>query len=452
MQDTNSANLQILGRHVIAEYYGCNAQHLDDIAKLSQLLVTAARRAGATPLKQEFHQFAPHGISGVIIIMESHLTIHTWPELKYAAVDFFTCGETTDPLRAHEYLSQELGATTSHQLMLHRGLERQPIGAGNLWRTRLVAGAELRAIRSIPAAGDTAGLWLSDEQEDQVSALRVRKVLHAGRTAYAQAEIVDTDTFGRLLSLDGQIQSAAADEAIYHESLVVPPFVLAEIPLRKVAILGGGEGATLREVLRFPEVERCVMVDIDPELVALCRTHLPGWSSGAFDDPRAALHFEDARQFLERAASQGDKYDLIICDLPDAELGSPLAELYSQPFFELLRRCLSASGIYAGHIGSLQMAPSVLGPPDILSVAAKVFAQIRPYSRFIPSFGAEWTFAVAGHEKGIAQLTPAEVDSRLAQRRHPAWPCRTYDGTSHQRLFSLPKDMRAALFREKGDK
>ncbi|HRI51903.1 MAG TPA: adenosylmethionine decarboxylase [Pseudomonadota bacterium] len=444
MKVSAASNFQVLGRHVIAEYYGCSPELLDDLAGLGDQMVTAARRAGATPVKQEFHHFAPHGISGVVIIMESHLTIHTWPELRYAAVDFFTCGEHTDPLLAHEYLSQALGATSSHHVMLQRGLEDQPVGIGNLWSARLAAGVELRAIRAVqPGADKTPDLWLSDEQEDQISALRVQKVLHAGKTAFAHVEIVDTEAHGRLLSLDGMIQSAAADEAQYHESLVAPAFVLAPRALRRVAILGGGEGATLREVLRFAEVERCVMIDLDPELVALCREHLPTWSDGAFADPRAELRCEDALSFLQRAASSGDKFDLIVCDLPDAEDGTPLAQLYATSFFALLASCLAPGGFYAGHVGSFQMAPPVLGPAAIVSAAAPCFAGLAAYSCFIPSFGAEWVFAVASRDHELPQLTAAEVDERLARRRDR--PCRTYDGVTHHRLFSLAKPMRLAF-------
>lgn len=451
MKESPASNFQILGRHVIAEYYGCSPELLDDLAGLAEQMVTAARRAGATPVKQEFHHFAPSGISGVVIIMESHLTIHTWPEYRYAAVDFFTCGEHTDPLLAHEYLSQALGATTSHHVMLQRGLADQPVGMGNLWSARLAAGVELRAIRAVqPGADKTPDLWLSDEQEDQVSALRVRQVLHAGKTAFAHVEIVETEAYGRLLALDGMIQSAAADEAQYHESLVAPAFVLAKRALRRVAIVGGGEGATLREVLRFAQVEHCVMIDIDPELVALCRQHLPTWSAGAFEDSRAELRCEDALAFLQGAASRGEKFDLIICDLPEAEPQSPLAQLYAPSFFELLTSCLEPGGIYAGQVGSFQMTPSVLGPAAIMTAAAPCFPGIIAYSCFIPSFGAEWAFAIASRDEELQLLTAAEVDERLAQRREPQHPCQTYDGVTHQRLFSLSKEMRRALGNLKG--
>jgi spermidine synthase len=443
-------DLHVLGRHVIAEYHGCSPGMLDDTAGLEDLLVTAARRAGATPIKREFHHFAPHGVSGVVIIAESHLTIHTWPEHGYAAVDFFTCGESVDPMRAHACLCEALGATTAHHVTLQRGIDRPlEVGSaapGNLWRVRPGVAGKVHAVRVAPdCEGEAGDLWLSDDQGDQCSAFRVDRVLYAGRTAFAQAEIVDTSAFGKLLSLDGMAQSAASDEVAYHEALVVPAFVLAREPVRRVLILGGGEGATLREVLRFPEVERCVMVDIDPELVALCRRHLPEWSAGAFDDPRAELRFEDARQLLERTASRGERYDLIVGDLPEAEIGGPLEALYSASAFELIRRCLSPSGIYAGQVGSLQMGSSVLGPPAILAGAAASFGAVSPYVRYIPSYGAEWAFAVAEVAPAGAPLTAAGVDERLARRRDPAWPCATYDGLTHQRLFSLPKDVRAAL-------
>jgi spermidine synthase len=345
-------------------------------------------------VKQEFHQFSPHGVSGVVIITESHLTIHTWPEHRYAAVDFFTCGAATDPIRAHEFLTKELGATSARYVTLRRGIEppREHTGeGGSLWRARRVAAGEAHAVRAAPL-----------------------------------------------------------DEAAYHETLVVPAFVLTRQPLRRVAILGGGEGAALREVLRFPEVERCVMVDIDEEVVALCRRHLAGWSAGAFEDRRAEVCFEDAHRFLERAVAAGERYDLILSDLPEAETEGPLGQLHARPFFDLVRRCLTPGGAYAGQVGGLRVPATVVGPGEILASAAASFGGVHAYSRYIPSYGAEWVFAITGASFGDEmlrppQLAPPDIDRILEQRRDPRWPCRTYDGLTHQRLFSLPRDVRAAL-------
>ena len=121
----------------------------------------------------------------------------------------------------------------------------------------------------------------------------VRATLYEGRTAYQRVQLLDSDAFGKMLVLDGKTQSSALDEAIYHDALVHPAMLLHPHPLR-VFIAGGGEGATLREVLAHHTVERAVMVDIDGEVVELCKRHLPSFSQGAFEDPRAELHLADA--------------------------------------------------------------------------------------------------------------------------------------------------------------
>jgi S-adenosylmethionine decarboxylase proenzyme len=108
------------GIHLLAEYHGCSQVLLDDTAALETLLREAAAAADARVLHAVFHRFRPHGVSGVLVIEESHLSIHTWPEAGYAAVDFYTCGEG-DLQRAHVVLERGLGATCSETLMVHRG-------------------------------------------------------------------------------------------------------------------------------------------------------------------------------------------------------------------------------------------------------------------------------------------------------------------------------------------
>ncbi|AJC74545.1 S-adenosylmethionine decarboxylase [Pseudothermotoga hypogea DSM 11164 = NBRC 106472] len=95
-----------LGRHLIAEFYDCDPQAIDDVEFVEEKMKNAAIIAGATIVGSSFHRFLPYGVSGVVVISESHLTIHTWPEYRYAAIDLFTCGEDTDPWKAFEYLKQ----------------------------------------------------------------------------------------------------------------------------------------------------------------------------------------------------------------------------------------------------------------------------------------------------------------------------------------------------------
>ncbi|MGI6468964.1 MAG: S-adenosylmethionine decarboxylase proenzyme [Syntrophomonadaceae bacterium] len=103
--------MQSLGRHVLAEVYGCQFEVLNDIALVENIMVNAALEAGAEVREVVFHKFSPQGVSGVVVISESHLAIHTWPELGYAAVDVFTCGESVNPWDACNYLAEKFGAT-----------------------------------------------------------------------------------------------------------------------------------------------------------------------------------------------------------------------------------------------------------------------------------------------------------------------------------------------------
>src|SRR6266481_8068312 len=139
----------------------------------------------------------------------------------------------------------------------------------------------------------------------------VRTLVEA-RTKFQQVEIMETASYGKCLVLDGRIQSSEADEFVYHEALVHPGLLAVDLPPTPVLVIGGGEGATLRETLKCPSVQRAVMVDIDDEVVALCRQHLPEMHRGAFDDPRTELRHEDARAYLERT---DERFDLIIVDL-----------------------------------------------------------------------------------------------------------------------------------------
>jgi S-adenosylmethionine decarboxylase len=114
--------LQFLGRHVLAEIYGCRFEVLNDIKEVEDIMVNAALEAGAEVREFVFHKFSPQGVSGVVVISESHLAIHTWPELGYAAVDVFTCGDTVNPWDACDYLVEMFGADYVDASEVKRGL------------------------------------------------------------------------------------------------------------------------------------------------------------------------------------------------------------------------------------------------------------------------------------------------------------------------------------------
>lgn len=113
--------MKALGRHILVEYFGCDRKILNNLDSIKRFMDEAAIRSGATIVDNVFHLFNPHGVSGVVVIAESHLAIHTWPEYGYAAVDLFTCGETVDPWKAFEFLKEKLGSNHSTTMEMKRG-------------------------------------------------------------------------------------------------------------------------------------------------------------------------------------------------------------------------------------------------------------------------------------------------------------------------------------------
>lgn len=111
-----------LGRHILVEYYNCNENILNDHKLIEKLMVEAAIKAKATVVESVFHMFNPYGVSGAVVISESHLTIHTWPEYGYASVDLFTCGDSVNPWDAFEYLTETLEAEHSESTEIARGM------------------------------------------------------------------------------------------------------------------------------------------------------------------------------------------------------------------------------------------------------------------------------------------------------------------------------------------
>jgi len=114
--------MNALGKHILAEYYECDIRILNDLELLEHYMREAVIKSGATIIDSTFHQFSPHGVSGVIVIAESHMAMHTWPEYGYAAVDFFTCGERVNPWKAFEFMNEKLKSVRNSTKELKRGL------------------------------------------------------------------------------------------------------------------------------------------------------------------------------------------------------------------------------------------------------------------------------------------------------------------------------------------
>ena len=265
----------------------------------------------------------------------------------------------------------------------------------------------------------------------------VEETYFAGRTAFQDVAVIRTATFGKMLILDGDTQSSQADEKIYHESLVHP--ALAAIDDRsEVLILGGGEGATLREVLRRPDVARCTMVDIDGDVVELSKRYLPEWSAGAFEDPRARVIVGDALAFLRE---DGGSYGAIVSDLTEPLEDSPSNPLFCDAVFADIKRRLAPGGVYvlqASTAGFHNMALHA----KMARTLRRYYRNVRSFYAHVPAFDNDWAFLACSDAVDVAALAPQRIDAYVAGLRGDNY---FYDAETHARIFSLPLYLRREL-------
>lgn len=286
---------------------------------------------------------------------------------------------------------------------------------------------------------DESDRWLFENITPAITQrTKVEAVLYRGRSAYQSIEVLELAELGRCLVLDGKTQSTEADEFVYHEALVHPALLAHPCP-RRVFIAGGGEGATLREVLRHRSVGQAVMVDIDRQVVEVCRKLLPCHHQGAFDDPRTQLRFEDAWQFLR---DDREHFDVLFLDLTDPIEQGPSHPLFTREFLELVRQRMTSHGLVVVQAG----AASAISHDSFTAInhtVASVFPRASAYIASVPSFGGQWGFATGSLGPEPANLSPQEVDLRLSQRVDGE--LRFYDGITHAGMFHLPRYLRKAL-------
>jgi spermidine synthase len=277
---------------------------------------------------------------------------------------------------------------------------------------------------------------------DEAHAHGIEKILEAKQTKYQQMEILLTRSYGRALILDGKMQSSEYDEFIYHEALVHPALLSHPNP-KRVMIVGGGEGATLREVLRYKSIEKVLMVDIDEEVVQSCRKHMPEWSDGAFEDPRTDLRFLDARKYLEETK---DTFDVIIIDISEPVQEGPAYLLYTKEFYQIVQQRLGKSGVISLQAGTTAVN-ALLCFSSVYQTMKSVFPVVRPYQAAIPSFGLPWGFALASDSVDPLKIPGGEVDERIAKRING--DLRYYNGETHHGQFLLAKVIRATMENER---
>jgi spermidine synthase len=265
----------------------------------------------------------------------------------------------------------------------------------------------------------------------------IDELFFAGRSEFQQIAIIRSPVFGKMLVLDGDTQSSQADERIYHETLVHPALAAAA-DRSQVLVLGGGEGATLREALRCPDVRRCTMVDIDAKVVELASEFLPEWSEGAFEDPRARVIVGDALRFMRE---DSDRYGTIVSDLTEPLPDSPSHPLFNDEVFALIRSRLAEGGVYVLQASTAAFHNAALHC-KMARTLRRHYRHVVSYFTHVPAFDTDWAFLACSDRADLATLDPKTIDAYCARLRGESF---FYDSVTHRRLFALPLYLRRML-------
>mmetsp|Transcript_12888 Transcript_12888/g.17972 ORF Transcript_12888/g.17972 Transcript_12888/m.17972 type:complete len:792 (+) Transcript_12888:64-2439(+) len=421
----NEPMMPARGQHLMVDLSGSNFDALNDEKKMKQATLNIVEKTGMTLLGINSFKLDPQGVSVVATLAESHLSIHTWPEHGKALIDLFTCGagfnlQKALPIVVEQYEGDiekstysvlprgdyEITKSTKHDKII---AQFQPVEIMSVHKYK-------KKVFEIQSPFQNIQIW------DHHDTLNDEYTKHTIRSLF----------------LDGVMQSCASDEEKYHETLVHPAFIASSIAPKRVLIVGGGEGGTLRESLKWKSVEHVTMVDLDAEVIKASRTYLPSFSNctgfGAnicFDDERVELYTEDFIQWFddhigndicdsakhEARKNKNELYDIIILDLLDTEdlpEGEAWAEhLYSELFFERIACAVNDYGVVVTNFGESPENPYNGGPPEpmtsadqeLLEMYTKKIEQIQTMSSFfrhtrvyetpVPAFRADWAFAIS---------------------------------------------------------
>lgn len=394
------------GLHLTADCFDCLCQSslFTEEQQLAHLTRELTLAAGLTIVGEKFHAFrhadgSPAGITGTLLLAESHVAIHTWPERKAATLDVYVCNFENNNSTKARHIVQELIAAFQPQRSSQQELHR----------------------------GDITTHFTENLTPYTSVRTQVNQIIAQTQSAYQHIEIADTPEFGTVMRIDGAMMTSEKDEFYYHESLVHPAAISHGHP-RTALIIGGGDGGSSEELLKHHSVEHITLCEIDAQVVQLARQYLASIHHHAFDSPKLKLEHSDGFAFVKNSTAV---YDLILLDLTDplTASGSNLAQsCMNSAFFQACHTRLSEQGVLVLHLGSAFYHPERY-QATLVQLHA-IFASVLPYSVFIPTYGAEWGMAMAS--KRSLHLSPEHIQSRIQEQgieqlqfysaaRHAAW-------------------------------
>lgn len=266
-------------------------------------------------------------------------------------------------------------------------------------------------------------LWLTEDQYQSFAlSYKTKETLHVEKTKYQHLAVVDTEFYGRMLVLDGIVQTTEKDEFVYHEMIAHPALSTHPNPER-VLVVGGGDGGAIREIIKHPSVKLARLVEIDEAVVRNAKKYLPSISC-ALDDPKVEVIIDDG---IKHVAEHKDYYDVIIVDSTDP-IG-PAVGLFQHLFYQSIYEALREDGIFVAQTESPFVNIDLI--PDVVAAISNIFPIVKPYIATVPTYpGNLWTFTM-----GSKKYDPEEV----ATSRIPELDTKYYTPKLHKACFALPR-------------
>ena len=418
------------GLHLTADLYQCTGHErfMLDADAIAGLCREQTAASGLTLVDDTWVKFPPYegqpgGVTGTVLLAESHLAIHTWPETGSVTIDVYVCNFSADNSGKARRLMEGVIDAFAPKKVLRQQLMRGDIGMAQ------------PADHDVDPAPEPESGWALEQLTPHARFGYRATALQTLQTPYQKLELLQTPQFGKVLRLDDRFMTSEGEEFFSHEALVHPAAMAHPAP-RKALILGGGDGGAAEELLKHPSIERVVLAELDEAVVQFSRQHLQAVHRGALDDARVEVCIGDGLALME---ATDERFDLALMDLTDPD--TPASALYAPDSLARMKRVLAPGGALVLHLGS----PVFHGPQvaELVRSLRQQFAVVRCYGLYIPLYGAYWGLAVASDELDPLELKAQQVAERLRQRR--VRDLQYYNEQVHGALFALPNYYRELL-------
>jgi spermidine synthase len=392
------------GLHLVGDLTGCQCtpDRLRGGAEFESICTELVHSAGLHVVGARFHQFESGGFTGVVLLSESHVAVHTWPDQAGVTLDIYVAQAEPGNVERAQQLFDALVAHFAPAETARGAIER---------------GKHLL----MEPLNDTTGFYI-----------RAHRQVGEWQTRFQRMAVYDTPAFGKVFRLDGSNTLSEGEEFVYHENLVHPTLSAHNAP-RSVLIIGGGDGGVAEEVLKHPSVEQVTLVEFDETVLRVAKDHFESVHRGVFDHAKLRVVIRDGLQFLQQTT---EKFDFIALDL--CEPVGAARSLFTTEALQRLRQALAPGGALVLHLGAPTAQAERVGA--LAQRLNGVFRIVRPYTVYAPLYGAQWAMATCSDKLDPKAYTADEIDRRIEQRR--LQDLRFYNGETHEGVFALPNFLR----------